>query len=87
MGLNETKLDSSIGDDEISTEGYSLVRKDRNTYVGGVALYVHNDIPFINRLNLAYELESISIEVKLHFINRSSSQRYIAPYTAPRSTF
>ena len=26
MGLNETKLDFSIGDDEISVEGYSLVR-------------------------------------------------------------
>ena len=68
MGLNETKLDSSIGDDEISIEGYSLVRKDRNTHGGGVALYVHNDIPFIKRLDLACELESIFIEVKLPFI-------------------
>ena len=67
-GLNETKLDSSTGDDEISTEGYSLVRKDRNTHGGGGALYVHNDIPFIKRLDLARELESISIEVKLPFI-------------------
>ena len=68
MGLNETKLDSSIGHDEISFEGYSLVRKDRNTHVGGVALYTHNNIPFIKRLDLACESESISIEVKLHFI-------------------
>ena len=68
MGLNETKLDSNIGDDEISIEGYSLVRKDRNTHGGGVALYVHNDIPFIKSLDLACELESISIEVKLLFI-------------------
>ena len=65
MGLNETKLDSSIGDDELSIEGYSLVRKDRNTHGGGVELYVHNDIPFIKRLDLACELESISTEVKL----------------------
>ena len=67
---NKTKLnvDSSIGDDEISIEGYSLVRKDRNTHGGGVALYVHNDIPFIKRLDLACELESIFIEVKLPFI-------------------
>ena len=68
MGLNETKLDSSIGDDELSIEGYSLVRKDRNTHGGGVALYVHNDIPFIKRLDLACELESISVEVKLPFM-------------------
>ena len=79
MGLNETKLDSSIGDDEISIEGYGLVRKDRNTHGGGVALYVHNDIPFIKRLDLACELESISIEVKLPFMNRSSLQRYTVP--------
>ena len=68
MGLNETKLDSSIADDEISIEGYSLVRKDRNTHGGGVALYLHNDIPFIKRLDFACELESISIEVKLPFM-------------------
>ena len=68
MGLNETKLDSNIGDDEISVEGYSLVRKDRNTHGGGVALYEHNDILFIKRLDLACELESISVEVKLPFI-------------------
>ena len=68
MGLNETNLDSSMGDDEISIEGYSLVRKDRNTHGGCVALYVHHDIPFIKRLDIAYELESISIEVKLPFI-------------------
>ena len=68
MGLNETKLDSSIGGDEISIEGYSLVRKDRNTHGGGVALYVHNDIPFSKRLDLACELESISVQVKLLFI-------------------
>ena len=68
MGLNETKLDSSIGDDEISIERDTLVRKDRNTHGGGVVLYVHNDIPFIKRLDLACELESISIEVKLPFI-------------------
>ena len=68
MGLNETKLDSSIGDNEISTDGYSLVRKDRNTHDGGVTLYVHNDTPFVNRLDLACEVESISIEVKLPFI-------------------
>ena len=29
---------------------------------------MHNDTPFIKRLDLAYELESISIEVKLPFI-------------------
>ena len=65
---NETKLNSNIGDDEISVEGYSLVRKDRNIHGGGVALYEHNDILFIKRLDLACELESISVEVKLPFI-------------------
>ena len=39
-----------------------------NTYGGGVTLYVHNDIPFIKRFDLACELESISVEIKLPFI-------------------
>ena len=45
-----------------------LVRKGRNTHSGGVALYVRNDIRFIKRLDLACELESISIDVKLPFM-------------------
>ena len=68
MGLNETKLNSSIGDDEISIEGYSLVRKIgiRTVEVWRCTCIII--LPFIKRLDLACELESIFIEVKLPFM-------------------
>ena len=47
LGTNETKLDENVSDDEIAPEGYFAVRNDRNISEGGVALFVHNDIPFL----------------------------------------
>ena len=47
LGINETKLDKNVSDDEIALEGCTVIRNDRNTSGGGVALFVHNDIPFI----------------------------------------
>ena len=46
FGLTETKLDSSVYDSEISIDGYTLIRKDRNRHGGGVACYLKNSICF-----------------------------------------
>ena len=67
-GINETKLDENVSDDEIALEGYTVIRNDRNTSGGGVALFVHNDIPFIKRSDLSCKLESLSIELKIQNI-------------------
>ena len=37
--LNESKIDASISNEELKIENYSLVRKDRTRYGGGVAIY------------------------------------------------
>ena len=42
--LNETKIDDSISDDDIETEGYIVNRKDRNRFRSGVAIYIHSTI-------------------------------------------
>ena len=63
--INETKLDENVSDDEIAPEGYTVIRNDRNTSGGGVALFVHNDIPFIKRSDLSCKLESLSIKLKI----------------------
>ena len=34
LSLNETKLDGSIGDEDIEIPGYTTYRKDRNKYGG-----------------------------------------------------
>ena len=50
MCINETKLDDSIDDDSlIQLDDDVIVRKDRNIYGGGVALYIHTKIFSLNQ--------------------------------------
>ena len=68
IGINETKIDSNISDTDIQIEGYEVVRRDRNKWGGGVALYIHKSISadYEVRLDLMhYRLESFSIQIKL----------------------
>ena len=46
VAIQETKIDSSIAASELFPETclYSVYRKDRNLYGGGVMLLVHKDI-------------------------------------------
>ena len=44
IGINETKIDSSISETDIQTEGYRAVRRDTNKWGGGVALFIHESI-------------------------------------------
>ena len=46
MGVFETCIDSNVADTEISIEGYSIFKKNRNRHGGGVLLYVKDDIDY-----------------------------------------
>ena len=48
---------------------------------------MHNDIPFIKRLDLACELESISIEVKIPFIKPLIVTALYRPPGVPTEVF
>ena len=39
LAINESKLDDFTPSSPVSTDGYSLERKDRNCFEGGVAIY------------------------------------------------
>ena len=66
IGINETEIDQFINDSDISIEGYDVVRRDRNKFGGGVALYVHKSINFKVREDLMkYDIETISVQVKI----------------------
>ena len=42
FGINETKLDDTVTDEELKIENYhDIIRKDRNRHGGGVAFYVY----------------------------------------------
>ena len=44
IAITETKLGSIVEDSLVALEGYNLLRQDRKTTGGGVALYVHNSL-------------------------------------------
>ena len=66
IALTETWLNDSINDEEIYIDGYSIIRKDRDTYGGGVCLYIKNEIAYSVREDLIEtDTESVWIHVLL----------------------
>jgi len=62
--LNETRLDETICDSEMSIDKYTLVRNDRSRHGGGVAMYIRNSICFKVRTDLQDEaLEFLCVEI------------------------
>ena len=56
IGISESKLDSSVNDNEIGIPGFDILRKDRNRNGGGVLAYIRNDISF----NVREDLNSVN---------------------------
>lgn len=44
--ITETRLSNSISNQHIKINGYNVVRSDRNTRGGGVAIYLKNQLQF-----------------------------------------
>ena len=51
LGITESKLDSSVSDQEVNLSGYSILRSDRNRYGRGGACSLGADLCF-NRRNV-----------------------------------
>ena len=49
LTVSETWLSPKVTDAEITFPGYSIVRKDRNSGGGGVAIFIRDRIPFKTR--------------------------------------
>ena len=68
LAINESKLDDSFTDEEISILGYIIVRKDRNRHGGGVALYIKENLSYSLRNDLVpVRLEMICAEINLPY--------------------
>ena len=64
LSINETRLDNSVDSTEVEIAGYEIVRRDRNRYGGGVAIYLRSNIPYTVRENLMPEnMEIICLEI------------------------
>ena len=46
VSLSETWLDENISDDELHLSGYNIIRRDRDSFEGGVAVYIDEHLQF-----------------------------------------
>ncbi|XP_038127138.1 uncharacterized protein LOC119773968 [Cyprinodon tularosa] len=66
LALSETKLDASVADSKVYIPGFRMWRKDRDSYGGGVALYVQDHIEAKERTDLMNpEVEIIWVEMEI----------------------
>ena len=63
IGTAETKLDNTVYDSEVTIDGYSIVRNDRNRKDGGVACYISSNICYSRKACLSGNLENIFIDL------------------------
>ena len=65
IGISETKLDKTVNDCDVDISGYRVIRRDRNCYGDGVLIYISESLNFNHREDLDFDLESISVEIKV----------------------
>ena len=75
LGITETHLNSSISDDWITIPGYNLVRRDRDSWGGGVLIYFQQDltiypVPSWERSNLEATWLNITMRSQSFLVGR-----------------
>ena len=65
ISISETKLDKTVDDYDVGISGYRVIRKDGNCYGGGVLMYVSESLNFNHKEDLDFDLESISVKIKV----------------------
>lgn len=64
LAISETHIDCTFEDSALNIQGYNIYRRDRNTYGGGVAIYIQNHIPVSVREDLlSTEIEALWLQV------------------------
>ena len=67
--LNETKIDSTVRDNDLTIEGFHpIFRKDRDRHGGGVAMYIINEIKFLQREGMKTDFESLTVEIDIQYV-------------------
>ena len=60
LSLNETWLDENISDDELHLTGYNIIRRDRDSFGGDVAVYFDEHLQF-NHKNMEADRPNIEV--------------------------
>ena len=65
IGISESKLDSSILDNEIAIENFNLIRLDRTRRGGGVVCYIRKSLSYNLKEKFCPNTESIFVDIFL----------------------
>ena len=79
LGITESKLDSSVSDQEVDISGYSILRSDRNRYGGGVACYVRADLCFNRRNVFSNSVENVFFDLLIPWLKPLSIGIFYRP--------
>ena len=79
IGINEAKLDHTVIDGEVEIDEYQIIRNDRNSFGGGVALYIHDSVPFALYDAICSNLESLSIKLNIPYVRPILTTIYRPP--------
>ena len=81
--FSETHLDNNITNEQINIEGFSqIIRKDRNCYGGGIAIYLSNSIQVRRRI----DLEPVNVECIWMEIENPTSNFFLCCVYRPPTT-
>ena len=79
LGITESKLDSSVSDQEVNINGYSILRSDRNKYGRDVACYVRADLCFNKRNVFSNSIENLFFDLLIPKLNPLSIGIFYRP--------
>lgn len=79
LAISETHLDDIFNDEVLVIQGYNTFRRDRNSYEGGVAVYVQEQIPTRER----YDLRAVDVELLGHWNYVPFHWLHIMQYLCP----
>ena len=79
LGITESKLDTSVSDQEVNIRGYSILRSDRSRYGGGVACYVRANLCFNRRNVFSNSIENVFFHLLIPKLKPLSSGIFYRP--------
>ena len=65
IGISKTKLDETIHDSDIEISNYNIICKDRDKFGSGIVMYIRESLNYKLRDDLDFDIESISVEIKV----------------------
>ena len=87
LAINETELDNEASNEITSLDNFDLRRKNRNRHGGGVAIYIRDDLKYLQRYDLPkHTLELTCIDILPFCSEPFNSVAWYRPPSDPKDT-